>query len=100
MAVLESIDWKAVKIAVLVVEELTQDNDKNLQVRAFVTQAAGMTVVHRTCWKKDHVCDVFFVNHEFFNMTELKQHLESTKARTFDVIDVMANDRKCQTKFP
>ena len=100
LAVLESIDWAAIKIAVLVVEELSTGADKNLQVREFVARAAGMTVVHRTCWKEKYVCDVFFVNHEFFNMADLKHQIRSSEAVTFDAIDVAANDRKCQAKSP
>ena len=46
---------------------------KNQRVQLILNTTARMVPVHRSCWgKRDHVCDVFWVNPAVVDMVRVK----------------------------
>ena len=73
LTVVQSIDWRAVRAAVLVVEERRVEGAKNKAVADVLHDQAGMVRAFTLCWQWGRVCDGYFVHPELVDVDGLSR---------------------------
>ena len=104
LEVVRSIDWRKTSAAILVVEEnVKRDMRKNLQVRRVLKSEANATMVHTTCWISGVICDSFYVNPSWVDLSQARRIVSGLPKRDVHFHrrrdrQIMSNNARCSAQ--
>ena len=75
LQVVRSIDWSALNVSVVAIEERRVDFKKNTAVAAVLLEQAGLVRVLTLCNRLGRSCDSFFVNHRLVALDRLRSSI-------------------------